>query len=222
MFENSWYEHEAQERREARLHQKLRAPATFPECAPSLWPLMRFYLETRGLDYALAGRNGWYPSGSAGDSEPRVVMPATRTDGGIFWQARALKPATDKRYQSPHATRGDALILVEPEDTGGKLARTAAIVEGPMDALSAASVGLLGIALMGNTPNEVVLEHVRQVIKDRSMVYVIPDSNALGNGAYLTGWLRSNTRAMVTMWYPYPFKDLASVPYERRKEIFAD
>ncbi len=212
----NWYSHEAQERREAQ-DRPQRPPAVLPACAPGLWVKMQYYLEGRGLNFRLAERNGWYPSNSAGDEESRIVMPGTRGDEGVFWQARTMLPNAAKRYQSPRADRADALILVKPD---GKSPTRAALVEGPMDALAAAEIGLLGIAIMGNTPNMVVLDHIARLIQTCAVAYVIPDSDALFSAARLTTWIRTHTKTASQLWYPYPYKDLAAVPLEKRKEQF--
>ncbi len=214
---NQSYEHEERDRRAPSKKQQ-RAPAVLPACGPSLWPMMREYLEGRELDYDLAVKNGWYPSDTAGDGEVRIVMPATRGDGGVFWQARAVLPNIAKRYQSPSASREDALILVSPSTP----IKHAAIVEGPMDALAAAAVGLLGIALMGNTPNQVVLEHVAQHLRPCTLVYAVSDANAITSAVHLVTWLRTQVKILTQLWHPYPYSDLAAMPLKIRQQRFND
>ncbi len=210
-----WYPHEAHERTEAQ-DRPQRAPAVLPACAPGLWAKMQYYLAGRGLDFFLAERNGWYPSDSAGDREPRIVMPGIRSDGGVFWQARAMLPS-DKRYQSPHANRADALIVVKPNNPHPKYA---ALVEGPMDALAAADVGMLGISMMGNTPNVIVLDHIAVHVEPCKWVYVVPDADSLPNAVKLTAWLTTHAHAKTLLRSTYPYKDLAAIPRKERKEMF--
>src|SRR3990167_5064168 len=65
---------------------------------------MADYLVGRGLSYQLARENCWYPSTSAGDALPRVVVPAHGNLTTGFWQARAMAPV-EPRWQSPHGPR---------------------------------------------------------------------------------------------------------------------
>ena len=136
---------------------------------------MDVYLESRRLDPKLARANEWYPSTDAGDRWPRMVMPATYMRHTVadavspFWQARLLGDSEPTfsipRYQSPRLVRNGAVILVYPwsnvdhhDISPGK---TLVIVEGPCDALAAAGAGFTGCALMGISPNQPVLEHLR-------------------------------------------------------------
>ena len=133
-----------------------------PACSSTWMPDMRKYLSERHLSMEVALANGWYPSVDAGDKQIRIVIPATATPPNVFWQARLIDGQAHlgvslpiKRYQSPHAPRGDAIIAVWPTTPGAaSLAPCGAVVlvEGPMCALAAAELGFTGIALMGNSP----------------------------------------------------------------------
>lgn len=171
------------------------------------------YLRRRRLDYPLALRNGWYPSDRAGDSLPRLVIPASSTSiENKYWQARALVD-TQLRYQSPHGVRrGDAVVIVWPRnDEIGH----AAITEGPMDALAAAGEGVLGIALMGKNPPEEVLHYVTS-LTGSFVTAIIADIDALSEAAELLRRLiiyNRYTRVIST----YPYHDLADVPPKMRQ-----
>ena len=177
---------------------------------------MQTYLEGRRLDYRLAVANMWYPSSQAGDNSPRIVTPATSNiRGNTFWQARAMD-GSEKRYQSPHAARGDAVIVVWPS---GSLPDRAVISEGPMDALAAAGEGCLGIALMGDTPPEETLLLTKQYLRGILSIIVIPD---MDEPAALTGVMSRLTRLGVSncrLILPYPAKDFASAEPSLRTQL---
>jgi len=212
--QSSWrgsYSYSYDARKERR--QGVSQEARYPPVSPDLWPMFYDYLIGRGLDAGLARDSGWYPTCRAQDTLPRILIPATRTDGRIFWQARAIDGGESRRYQSPSGSRGDALIIVRPESP---IIDRAALVEGPFDALAAAECGVLGIALMGNTPNQESLEHVAALLVPISMLYVISDSDALRESTHTMTWLRLRTSAKAQLWYPHPYKDLADMPFEKR------
>ena len=212
------YEHEREEFGYVRPAKIISAP--FPALDPNHQVSMDDYLEKRGLNYLLARANGWYPSTSAGDIEPRIVIPAlSLIEGHNFWQARAMvyRGEDVKRYQSPYGSRMDALIFVAPRSLhtiklGGW--HKAIIVEGPMDALAAAGEGYLGIALMGNTPSEAVLEHLVRVVQHRPTI-ILADSDAVAEAALLAGKLAA--AGAYTILKPCRgWKDLADVPKSMR------
>src|SRR5262245_26553106 len=125
---------------------------TLPSQSPELWDEFEAYLKWRQLSPSVAKHNGWYPSRLAGDTVHRLVIPATATGANKYWQARAMMKEIPKdmlRWQSPYASRGDAIIVVWPL---GQEPKAASIGEGPLDALAAAEAGLLGIGLMGMAP----------------------------------------------------------------------
>src|SRR5207245_2951688 len=138
------YVHEKREPREQVINRE-----AMPKRSLDLHREMKTYLQDRYLDFDLAVYNHWYLSHSAGDDHTRIVIPATSMiEDHIYWQARAIYPHVKHKYQSPTASRLDALVVVYPpehEDSG-----MIVVVEGPMDALAAADVGYTGIALMGN------------------------------------------------------------------------
>lgn len=213
------YEYSHSERVERRARQETQQQEVkFPQVDPELWPAFYNYLGARGLDAGLARDNGWYPTRHAKDDVPRILIPGTRTDGHIFWQARAISSSEKRRYQSPSGGRGDALILVRPENL--YTVDRAALVEGPMDALAAAECGLLGISLMGNTPNKESLEHVAKLLECVSFFFVVSDSDALCESTRNMTWLRLRTKAKAQLWYPHPYKDLADMPFEKRAARF--
>mgnify|MGYP001560793124 CR=1 FL=1 len=177
---------------------------------------MEAYLEGRGLNYRLAVANMWYPSSQAGDNSPRIVMPATSNiRGNTFWQARAMD-GSEKRYQSPPAARGDAVILVWPERP---MVDRAVVSEGPMDALAAAGEGWLGIALMGNTPPDETLLLTKQFLRGIMATIIVPD---MDDPTALTEVMSRLVQLGVPncrLVLPYPKKDLSDCPRELRSNL---
>lgn len=210
------YTHEWEER-EARPTAPVK-PVVLPERDKNLYPLMIEYLKDRGLSYALARENGWYPTIGC-DNIPRVVIPASsRVNSWPYYQARMIvnSPASAKRYISPSAPRGDALAIVFPKGSGlGSI-----IVEGPMDALAAAGMGYVGVALMGNKPGEAVLDHIEEIVKVYGDCYVIPDRDAFTEGAEITAklWTRG---VRCTLKSIQGAKDLAELSPERRRILIS-
>jgi Toprim domain-containing protein len=149
----------------------------------TVWPLMstdgvdvddmKRYLQDRGLSYELAEANGWYPSRRAGDTFLRIVIPALSTEQGhVYWQARAVSPNVQLRYQSPKGPRHGALVSVRawPEDVR---TREVIIVEGPTDALAAADCEVDAVALMGMNPGRDALEHLIKLVDNRPALIVL-------------------------------------------------
>ncbi len=205
----TWYEHEERTERFKRPEPE---EAMFPGCAYFLWDMMDRYLTSRDLDPDIARANGWYPTEYAGDSFARILMPAVRTDGHVFWQARALNPVLAKRYQSPYGARGDAVIVVRPLTKP----KAAVMVEGPMDALAVAGAGLLGISVMGNTPPDAVLSHVCSLVKDLDRLDVIADSDSVQAWSYPVAYF-SMAGIKTKLRYPYPYNDVAEMSALKRK-----
>jgi hypothetical protein len=115
-----------------------------------------------------------------------------------------------KRYQSPHGSRGNAVIVVYP--LRGMVKRLV-ICEGPMDALAAAAVGYLGIALMGNTPPSVCFDYIAARWSGQEAL-VVPDRDAPGPGAQ---WLAELTqREMRARLVILAAKDLAALNVSAR------
>jgi hypothetical protein len=228
---------EPAERLAERVRDNLPRPfnTVMPMPEPSLGPAAGAYLESRGLDPSLASRNGWYPSRSAGDNHPRIVIPATASDpGNRFWQARLIPesrscgperglestigtggaiPVPPKRFQSPHAARGDALVLV-----WGATPRRAVVCEGPMDALAAAGTpGTLGVGLMGATPPTATLEHLWKLTAALPVV-LMTDADAPMAMIRVLNFMMTRGRS-VLLAHPAPWKDLAEVPADQRDRV---
>lgn len=189
-----------------------------PERALHVESQAREYIARRGLRWDLATRNGWYGTDTAMDSWPRVVIPATsRLASNRYWQARCLlndsiiKARDIKRYQSPFAPRGDAIVVVWPDKLA--LEVTVALVEGPMDALAAAGSGAVGIGLMGVTPSVEVIDHVKQLIHAiHGPLRAIADLDAVPAMARVLSRLNGAGSGNVKLNTAYPYKDLAAAP----------
>lgn len=180
------------------------------------WPeaedLCRAYLEFRGLSYYLAKENRWYPSVCAGDSELRIVMPATNTKGYVYWQARAVHSSVGKRYQSPGYASSDSIIIVWPSVSN----RKAVLAEGPMDALAAAGCGHVGVAVMGKAPQPEVYDHIAKLFQNYTF-QVVPDADDLMAGTEMCANLI--TRGIRTSLVIGTAKDLAAASQEDREAI---
>lgn len=177
--------------------------------------LMREYLESRSLDHGTALFNHWYPSRNAMDGWLRIVIPASNQPGLAYWQARLVSGPDDaKRYTSPPVPRGDSLIVVWPRVLNGC---AVVLSEGPMDALAAASVGVPGIALMGNQPALSALEHATRVFPI-SKFLILPDGDSLDSAHE---WMRAvisfGREAEIVL--PGPYKDLAQMSPDARMRI---
>ncbi len=189
-----------------------RRPAAFPPPAQDLVKAQNHYLTSRGLDASLAWYNGWYPSRNAGDTADRIVIPASPYELR-FWQARAIDPKEPKRYQSPHAARENAVIIVWSVYA---MSRRLVVCEGPMDALAAASAGaFVGIGLMGNTPPAACFDYIAETWPEASAL-VVPDRDATAEGArWLTELTARDLKARLIL---LPTKDLAALAPEERAE----
>ena len=206
------YTHEYQERREPRAPSR---PVVMPPLVEAMEWRMEQYLVGRGLAHWLAMENGWYPT-MDDQSYARAVIPASSiTNSWPYYQARLIveAPQAVRRYLSPAAPRGDALAVVFPSKC---VAKGSVIVEGPMDALAAAGMGYVGIGLMGNTPNSLVLDHIESIVKVFGQCFVIPDRDAFTEGASITAdlWARG---VRCTLKSIQGAKDLAELSPERRK-----
>lgn len=189
-------------------------PIIFPPPAWDLSENMAHYLRGRGLDPALAAMNGWYPTRSAGDTVPRIVIPGTMTSNGCFWQARRMEGSLEPRYQSPHAPREGSLILVVPREPAP---HRAALVEGPMDALAAAGEGVWGIALMGNTPPPGALSGLFELLGTLGVTEcrIVEDADSPGSLALVQSYLSASGLATAST-VSYPGKDLSDCRREDR------
>ena len=189
-----------------------------PPYEPRLQRSMEEYLVSRGLSPRIAEDNGWYPTMDY-QLCPRVVIPASSlVNSWPYYQARLIVEAHPnvKRYVSPAAPRGDALAVVFPSSC----ALGSIIVEGPMDALAAAGMGYVGVALMGNKPGEDVLDHIKEIVGVYGDCFVIPDRDAFQEGAELTAklWTRG---VRCTLKSIQDAKDLAELSPERRKILIS-
>lgn len=224
------YEHEKRERRAPTPYNPIEHGRGYPAPEPSLVKAMQTYLRARGLCPGLAALNNWYPSRSAGDGYARMVMPATNTAGYPYWQARLLGSELDdfyrdenpylapRRYQSPHYSRGDSLIIVWPPARHPQEVQGAVIVEGPLDALAAAGEDYVGVSLMGNAPTEEVLDHLVRLVWPNQRVIVVPDRDDPAWGAKI-GPSVASRGVLVTIVAVAPYEDLAAVPTDERRKI---
>ena len=216
-WRQSVYDHENEDWRErTRPHVPTR-PVVPPLLDESLWPVFRSYLKKRRLSSDIAVSNGWYPTLTS-DGVPRIVITTSSLQNSWFYyQARAMTDGKGvTRYVSPSAPRGDALAVVFPSgDALGSI-----IVEGPMDALAAAELGLVGVSVMGNTPNSLVLDHIESIVKVYGQCFVIPDRDAFTEGASITAdlWARG---VRCTLRSIQGAKDLAELSPERRKILIS-
>lgn len=187
-----------------------------PEPNWELGQQMRFYLNERGISYGIATRQLWYPSDSAGDALPRVVIPAaSRNENNRYWQARAMVPA-EKRYTSPYASRGDAIILFY--DIVTRLSPWV-VVEGPMDALSLMQHGIKSIGLMGLTPSAEVIEHIvwrfntsNTSNRTPHAVFLADSDHAELMAAVMRRVIDKGSLLRCRLMLSYPYKDFNAIP----------
>jgi hypothetical protein len=145
---------------------------TFPSFQVEHLPVMHQYIDARKLSFQLAIDNGWYPYASDFDRELRICIPCSNSLNIPYWQGRLIF-GHGKRYDSPSASREDSIVIVWPEDGFG--VKGSVIVEGPLDALAAAGEGYLGIGLMGNKPNEQVMDFVIESVQHFQPIIIVPD-----------------------------------------------
>lgn len=208
------YAHERGERRQGLTPSK---PVVLPPLSTAHWAMMRTYLRGRGLSPPLAEFNGWYPTLDR-HSTPRIVIPAqSLLNTWPYYQARAMDN-NPKRYDSPRAPRGDSLVVCYPLST---YRERVLVVEGPMDALAGAECGYTSIALMGNTPGDSVLDHIREITQDYEGVIVLSDIDALTESVEIAYrlWTSGSSATLCSI---VGYKDLAEVPREKRQAIIED
>jgi hypothetical protein len=193
----------------------------FPSAAPDLEPVMKLYLSDRGLSFDLARSNGWYASRAANprylvDGIPRVVIPATsHIQGNVYWQGRDMSGRDPKRYTSPGAPSGDAVVVIWPKERTHR----SVVVEGAMDALAAAEIGYTGVALMGLPTTPEAISLTAYLVRG-TMCSLVADSDAI---PAMTQILLSliEKRCSARLLEPSPFKDLAEAPPDDRRLILA-
>ena len=213
------YWHELDELRTVR--PKVRPPINMPRRAAlgSGRVLVR-YLEERALSSKLALENGWYVSVSAGDHQTRIVIPAPLDNGAVYWQARAVNRLARIRYQSPCASREDALVILYNDEVTSPT--HIVVTEGPMDALAALGAGpYVAVALMGNNPPIKALNRLGQFLPHLPFICVA-DSDSLDGMCAVSLHLAGSHNRMTRVVYPSPCKDLALCPVERRPDILAE
>lgn len=190
----------------------------FPLPTEGLQIKAKEYLESRELSWEIALACNWYGAVWRG---PRVIIPAQkRRTYGRWWQGRLLenvcqeKPSI-KRWDSPPVDREDSLVIIEPNHEKDVLV----VVEGPMDVLAAATVGFNAVGLLGANPKDSALEHLTYVGQDYGLVFGIPDGDAIGQWTKLQMKLAiyGLNMSLEPTWNP--FKDLAAMPKELRKEF---
>ncbi len=179
---------------------------------------MRYYLATRRLSAEVAEANVWYPTRKANDDFLRICIPCvTPVEGHVYWQARAVSPKAFIRYQSPKASRLDAVVRVQPLNEHGDRydAATCVVVEGPMDALAAAACGYDSFALMGITPPQSTVEYLSSLInRRRTIVLLDNECEAAAKGVDIALYLAS--KGILVRQASPPRKDLAELTPERR------
>jgi len=211
---SNYYEHDRAEKKER--HAGPRPPMPKPNY--DYCQMMHEYLEARRLSYHVARVNGWYPT-TAVDRSPRIVIPGVNPHGLAYYQARAMDDHKI-RYKSPAASRADSIVLVYPAEDGARDKSGtggAAIFEGPMDALAAAGLEWIGIALMGNEPPDGVLAYTASICDSVQEVVILPDMDHPEMGGYVLGYL--GTRGIKARVIIPSEKDFADMSPRQREEI---
>jgi hypothetical protein len=187
---------------------------TFPSFETKYLPQMQLYLNSRNLSFQLAIDNGWYPYSADFCRELRMCIPCSNSCNLPYWQGRAID-GHPKRYDSPSASREDSIVIVWPEDGFG--VKGSVIVEGPLDALAAASEGYLGVGLMGNKPNEAVVNFVIESVQHFQPIIIVPDLDTPQMGIDLLHAFRA---AALTSSLRLPTKkDVAEMTRAERKVL---
>jgi hypothetical protein len=203
----------------------------------SLDNAMREYLGSRGLSYLVATANLWYPSTAAGDKWPRMVIPGSSSvRHNYYWQARLMDTAVFPsvrpelrertiapivRYMSPATRRGDAIVVCYPGVVGAASIDKVVVAEGPTDALAAASIGILGLGLMGLSPPDAALMQVVRYISSMD-TYLIADADNPGAMAkILRSLIRLGSRAQMTITVP-PSGDFAKADCNLRYKLIGE
>lgn len=195
--------------------------AALPAADHSLLADMRHYLSERVLSYKVATENLWYPSSHAGDRHPRIVIPAaSEIRGNCYWQARSMiEVPEDARYLSPFSPRGDAVVVVYPGSHYSAQTK-AVIAEGPMDALAAATVGCLGIGLMGMSPPDAALRLLVRYLVPSMQVYLVADvDQPQAMQRTMRKLIGMGCKSELNLVLPSPAKDFAEADTDLRYEL---
>ena len=181
------------------------------------------YLNGRDLSYTVARHNGWYGTKEL-DGVARVVIPATNLQGARYWQARAMvKTLKANRWKSAQGSKNESIVVVWPNFTPNWKTKLV-IVEGPMDALAAATGGHIGLAAMGKINVGDVVEYVKSGLRhtqvfDRHPVVIVPDVDSPEFGAKaITQLALAEIKAEIRM---PEFEDLAALSRRKRTMLLS-
>lgn len=95
------------------------------------------------------------------------------------------------------------------------------ITEGPADALAIAQENIRAVAVLGTNIPEATIYYIRRhLVLNSNRVYILFDSDAPGMGAAID--LSGELPYSHIISLPYLYKDIASVPRERRKAWLQD
>jgi len=182
---------------------------------------MEEYLRDRNLSYSCARNNEWYPTKLL-DGTPRIVIPATNLEGRRYWQARAMVKTLERdRWKSARGSKRGSIVVVWPITAPGmKLI----IVEGPMDALAAATTGYVGLAAMGKINVGDVVGYIKQSLQHTQLfarlpVLIIPDVDSPEFGTQaITELALAGIRAGIRL---PNVEDLAALSRKQRERLLA-
>ena len=175
---NNWYHHDQLEKRVrvSENPQQICTERPTPDTSKMAEYQFNKYLRSRNLDPTLARDNGWYLSNY--DFVPRVVIPAVSDiKGHQYWVARDITGIAKVRYDGPQCPRHDAIVVTYPQYYPFRKI-SAVVVEGSIDALTFSKYGGIGIALLGNSPSNIVLHKLCQTIQHYSESFaLVPDKD---------------------------------------------
>lgn len=191
-------------------------PEPYPKETSRLIPAMKAYLHGRRLSYATAKINMWYPTENVKERDPvpRIIIPAVNKYHRPYWQGRAMLKH-DLRYRSAEGGRFGSIVVVWPAN-GTK--RELVLVEGPMDALAAASLGYLSIATMGASFTRYAVKFIKRVLPPDIAVIVVPDVDAPEFGVENVAALSAAGRRTV-LRMPVGVNDLSKMSLDAREEL---
>jgi len=207
-------------------HEKNPAPKgptePYPKETKLLRVVMREYLRDRNLSYDVAAiANDWYPTKLL-DGIPRIVVPAQNLDGHRYWQARAMVPCSNQdRWRSATGSKGGSIVIVWPPAITSTMRLV--VVEGPMDALAAATTGHLGFAAMGKINLKDVVHYIKtgfnfvQVFQSEEPVIIVPDLDYTNFGGLACKELAlAGIKAEIRL---PDFEDLAAMSRDQREAL---